>query len=471
MNRNEKLIRNSIIYAIGNFASKILNFCLIPIYSAYLTAEDFGNVDLLITAASLIVPAITFQVIDAVYRYMLSASSERERNRIFTNGTIVYILGYLVFITGYLICSALWGLNNQLLYIAYIVIVFWFQYLQQICRGLRKNEIYAFTGIIVTLIQGCSNILFIVSLHMQSESLLLAPVIASLLGLIIILLKTNIMTMFNYHMISFEEIKRLLVFSIPLCAHSICWWVITASGTYILKFFSGSSYLSGIYAMANKFPQVMSMIDSIFFLSWQESAVEEYSSSDRDEFFSNIFNTYIQIQISIIIVLLPAINVYFSYFKTGDFAQSSAYIPLLLAANIISSALSFISIIFNVVKKTKNVGTSSFVAMIATVITSTITIPVLGIYGLILGKTTGFVIMLLIRQKEAITYIHIYLDKKKIYLFILMLLFSTVIYYKVPHQYTISCFLISALLMLIVNYKLMKKILKIFLNMMVKRDG
>ena len=71
MNKTEKLIKNSGIYLIANFASKLLNVVLVPIYTVYIQSEDFGQVNLLLLFSSIIAIIFSMDVIDAAYRFLL----------------------------------------------------------------------------------------------------------------------------------------------------------------------------------------------------------------------------------------------------------------------------------------------------------------------------------------------------------------------------------------------------------------
>ena len=55
---------------------------------------------------------------------------------------------------------------------------------------------------------------------------------------------------------------------------------------------------NGIYAIANKFPQLLSFITSVFQMAWQESAIMESDSESRNRFYSDVFNAYIKIVIT-----------------------------------------------------------------------------------------------------------------------------------------------------------------------------
>ncbi len=46
MNRYKKLIKNTALITVGNFASKLLTFFLLPLYTAILTTAEYGVADL-----------------------------------------------------------------------------------------------------------------------------------------------------------------------------------------------------------------------------------------------------------------------------------------------------------------------------------------------------------------------------------------------------------------------------------------
>ena len=47
MNRYKKLIKNTALITVGNFASKLLTFFLLPLYTAILTTAEYGVADLI----------------------------------------------------------------------------------------------------------------------------------------------------------------------------------------------------------------------------------------------------------------------------------------------------------------------------------------------------------------------------------------------------------------------------------------
>ncbi|MDN0055211.1 lipopolysaccharide biosynthesis protein [Collinsella ihumii] len=430
--RAAKLAKNTIVYAIGNFGSKLLSFVLIPIYTVCLAPDDFGQIDLYILASSLVIPIFTVQSIDAAYRRMLDAYSTRNFKECISNVLCIYALGWLVFTLGFISLCMMHEIKFALLFYFYIVLSAAFQVAQQITRGLRRNGAYSASGILLTLVQGITNIALIVLFGWGAESLLFAPIVASSCGLALLIKLTKVTDYIHIEAISKKIMLEMLSFSAPLCVHSLCWWCITSLGTYLLAFMTGGTELSGVYAMGNRFSQVLSMINSIFFLAWQESAVEEYKSEDSPSFYGKTYTALLQIETGMIAVFLPVIRLYFWVIGESGYALVMDYVPALLAINLLSASISFFSSIFNVVKKTRTVFYSSIVALAISVSLFFTVIPACGIWGIIIGMTGGYTTLLIWRVRQSSRFIKIVCDYKEIVSSLALLILSLLLYYVTP---------------------------------------
>lgn len=69
MNRSTKFINDIFIYAIGNLGSKLITFLLVPLYTYYISPDDFGYYDIVLTLTFLAMGFITFQLRDGTFRF------------------------------------------------------------------------------------------------------------------------------------------------------------------------------------------------------------------------------------------------------------------------------------------------------------------------------------------------------------------------------------------------------------------
>ena len=86
-----KLINSTIIYSIGNFSSKLLIFLLLPLYTLYLSKEEFGVYDILLTTIYLLIPILSFQISQSLYRWIIY-SDNKKYNSIILSTSFYFLL-------------------------------------------------------------------------------------------------------------------------------------------------------------------------------------------------------------------------------------------------------------------------------------------------------------------------------------------------------------------------------------------
>ena len=74
MNRYKKLLSNTVLFAVGTFSSKALVFLLMPLYTAVLSTQEYGTVDLIMQAGNLLLPLVSVGIINSIVRFGLDAS-------------------------------------------------------------------------------------------------------------------------------------------------------------------------------------------------------------------------------------------------------------------------------------------------------------------------------------------------------------------------------------------------------------
>lgn len=93
MNRYKKLASNTIILAIGQFASKILVILLMGFYQSMLGKEGYGEVGTIIDTATLIMAFATLSIGESIIRFGLD--KEYNHSQVFSIGMRTTFLGLL----------------------------------------------------------------------------------------------------------------------------------------------------------------------------------------------------------------------------------------------------------------------------------------------------------------------------------------------------------------------------------------
>ena len=140
MDKEKQLLTNTKIVSIGKIATQLITFFLLPVYTAVLTKEEYGVVDLLNTLVNLVFPIITLQIEQGVFRYLVDYREDKNKQKEVITSVFGFIIRQLiVYIIIFLIFSR-W-INNPYKYflVANILVTMFTSILLQICRGLGDN--------------------------------------------------------------------------------------------------------------------------------------------------------------------------------------------------------------------------------------------------------------------------------------------------------------------------------------------
>ena len=77
-----KLFSNTIVFAIGSFGSKLLVILLVPLYTAALSPDEFGTVDLIAQTANILIPIFSLSAADAALRFGLDTKAPDKLKKI-----------------------------------------------------------------------------------------------------------------------------------------------------------------------------------------------------------------------------------------------------------------------------------------------------------------------------------------------------------------------------------------------------
>lgn len=384
------------LFSISSFGTKLLFFFLTPLYTSYLTTNDYGIADILTTTNNFIYPLLTLAITDATLRYSLD--KQYNKKNVFcisTLITLISIVALCIFRPMLTIIDPsldyywsmflfIYGLSNILGYIANFV------------KGLGRTKLFAVQGIIQTVTIIISNIILLVVLRMGVDGYLLSMVIGYVVPIVLLIIKARLYKYISPFKIDKELLKDMLKYSIPLIPTMLLWSVNTTIDKYmIIHMYSLSD--SGIYSIAHKIPSIISTVFSIFLSAWYISAITNYGSDDESEYYTNIYKTLDIIGIlgSMIIIILNKYLAGLLYAK--DFFVAWRYVPFLLVSSMFSSYSGFIASAYRASKKTKRLLVSVVVGAIINIVLNYILLKYIGVLGAAIATTASFFIVWLIR--------------------------------------------------------------------------
>ena len=144
MGKYNKLAKNTGVFFIANFGSKVLTFLLVRFYTELLSPSEYGIIDLLNTTASLAFPLVTLCVMEAVLRF--SIDDIDNRGKILTNGLFVTVLGNLAFVLTAPIFSHIDNFADNVVWLYLLTLTNSLFTLFAFFTGYRQKQTVCFVG-------------------------------------------------------------------------------------------------------------------------------------------------------------------------------------------------------------------------------------------------------------------------------------------------------------------------------------
>lgn len=428
MSREKNLLKNTAIFMIGNFASRFLGFLLLPLYTHYLSTSDFGYYDIVITTISIIIPLITLQINDAMYRYLLDTENEAEARKIITGAFAVTIAGLAVFCTLFAILISFMHIRFSYPILVYLITLVLSGMWQQVARGLRKNVVYSISGVLFTAVTLVSNIVLIIFMGMKLEALFYSNIAASVIAVAYIELNIHVLGKLDFKHSMLKLVSKLAAYSAPLLPNALNWWIISTCNRYIINYNLGTA-ANGIFAVSTKFPSLLMAFNSVFYLAWQESAIEEYKSKDKDEFYTRMFNFYMKFQFCTMLVLLPVTRWGMMLMVDKAFIEAWRYVPFLYAGTVFMAFSTFYGTGYLSSKDTKGAFTTSISGAGANILLNLVLTPLMGIQAASISNMLAFAGMWVFRIFQTRKYFKIKVDLRSMFSLMIISGIFIVFYY------------------------------------------
>ena len=400
MNREKKLIQNTVIIAIGKISTQCVTFLLLPVYTAMLSTEDYGLVDLLNVCITLMVPFISLQLSVALFRFLLDAKNEKERSEIVSNVFTVVLINIVLFVLGFSVVTQFFTVQYEYYLALGLIANILAEITLQYARGMGNMIMYSLTSFIIASINIGCNIVMIVVLHMGGISILIATIISNLIGALFVTFRLKIYRNVQFSLVNRNMVKELVQYSYPLVPNAISWWITNTSDRLLISGIIGTG-ANGIYAIANKIPNVYIVIFNIYNLAWTESLSRSIHDSDAEEYINKIYHSSFRLLSGFVVGLIVCISLCFDIIIGANFKEAYHLILILIIAMFINSLCSMYGGIFTAYKKTGSIGKTTVYGAIINIIINVALIQWIGLYAAAISTVFAYIVILYKRKKEA----------------------------------------------------------------------
>lgn len=432
--RRRKFFNDLGIYAIGNLGSKLITFLLVPFYTYFITdPAQYGYFDVSLTVIFCCISLISLQLTDGSFRFLMDTDAGRIADR---RAIITFTYRTLIVNSCVYVCLGLvLGLFVEIPYLIYILLYAvaqtFYDVSLQVTRGLKRTTLYVSASIINTLCVAIFAILFIAVMQMGLLGLFLSNILAKAVAVVYMEMRIQLFgRYFRIKSIDKALAREMLRYSLPLMPTVLCWWLISSNSVFFIKHFCGLLD-NGIYAVLCKFIGILHILALIFYQTWQQNAIEQFHSADRDRFFTAVFNNYFLL-LSMFVCIFPfGLRLNYFWLVSEQYAPSARYLFVHSICVMVFALGAFFEVAYQCSKNTRRLMPAFVAGAVLSVALNYIMIPAWGLYGAILSNFITFMFLCLYRAIDSRRYVKIRFDRKN-YLSVAMIAASCLLYYISP---------------------------------------
>lgn len=398
MSREKNLAKNTIIITIGKICTQLITFFLLPLYTGILSTEEYGTVDLLNTLVSLLLPIVTFQVEQAVFRELIEVRGKKDKeSRIISSAVITVIFQCIVYLIIFALISPFINNHYKFFLATNVVANIFLSLLLQIARGFGDNKNYAFASFISALSTIVFNVLFLVVIKLGANGMLLGTMLGQIVATIYLFISLKLYKYLKVKDYKKEVIKSLWKYSLPLIPNAISWWVFNASDRVIASAFLGVDQ-NGILAASLKFSAVFITFYNIFNMSWTESISIAIKDADVSDYFNKMFNIVLRLFTAMGIGMIACMPFVFPIMINEKFSAGYGLIPISIVGSLFNVVVGLISVIYVAEKNTKAIASTSIVSAVINIIVHLLLIKFIGLYAAVISTFVAYFVMSIYRM-------------------------------------------------------------------------
>ena len=401
-NKIKELFGNIMVFTISNIGTKLVLFFMIPLYTNYLTTSQYGSAELIVTSTNLLIPLFSLAINESVYRFsMEKVVNKKEILKCFY---FVYLISILLTIVTTSVLSFIPSFSEYRLYFALITLTTILNdgYALYI-KGNDKNKIFAIDNIIYVVALAIFNIIFLVTMRLETRGYLLAIVVSKLISFVFLALFGRERRFIFPRSLDKDLLIKMIRYSIPLLFNSINWWVIGSSDKYMLGIMISTTEV-GLYTVASKVPSLVNTATTVFTEAWTISSIKEYNGENDGKFYNSIFSVFnVSMALLVSFVMLIA-RPFMHFYVSESYYSAISMLPTLLLSAYFLGYASFLGVTFSTVMKSSVIMKSSLIAAVVNVVANYVLIPIYGGQGAAIATMLTYAAIAAYRLKESQKY-------------------------------------------------------------------
>lgn len=400
---SKKVITNSLVYSISGLLMKCIRMFLLPLYTAYLTTEDYGITSVTGSFEKTMGFFVSLSLFVAVTRFYVDLKDNPEKLHRFYGTVVVFTLlssfVWILLLTVFRVPLSKYVFSGLDFYpvIVLCLAALPFNALHTIHSRIMKSQQKALKasiyGIVFFFISLALNIFFVVGLKKGAVGVLTATLIVDVLFAIAFLVDIIYHKSIRF-CLDIPLLKEALKYSIPIMPHNLSTQITVLVSKVII---SGTASLAslGLYSVANQFGQMADTIQTYVNTAYAPWLYERLH--DQEQGYKTTIRKTVNMLVSVLGLLMIGIALFAQdfiiLFLNKSYAAAWRFVPLIVGVFTIKIIYYFyVNVLFYYKKASRLLFTATLSGSLINVLLSSFMIPAWGAYGSIAADAIAMLV-------------------------------------------------------------------------------
>lgn len=266
MSSTKRVIKNFSIYGLLTFLQRAIGFILLPLYTIYLTPNDYGITTVVAAISGVLVVFYSWALEGAITRFYYEYKDDTVKIKEFWGTVIIFVMGNSIVITGILFIfrnSVFSRLAKGIDFFPYLLMALIsltvssiYKMYQTSLQAKQMGKVFAQNNLLNLFTRVGLTVLFVIGFKLQAFGVLLASVITDILlfGYAVAFFIPQVKFTFKLH-----YIKQALSYSLPLVPHLLSGWVLSMIDRLFVNNLK-STKDAGIYNIGFQFGNIVNIL-------------------------------------------------------------------------------------------------------------------------------------------------------------------------------------------------------------------
>ncbi|HEY7914409.1 MAG TPA: oligosaccharide flippase family protein [Blastocatellia bacterium] len=355
----KKTVKHTLIFGLGSVVNSAFGLVLVPVYTRYLRADEFGVLSLLTISLTLITIVLKFGLNHAFFRHYYETEDRSQQNRI-VGSTLLFLLfsatASIALLTTFAprLSSFVFSGNAgraDLLRLVFLISFFEIIALipDSILRAKFKSARYSIVSITAFFFQIIFITYLVVFVDASIENVLIGRLAGAAFEAVIFFLMVRRELSLSF---SLAELRGLLAFGVPLIFSQIALTLFMMIDRFFLERYARDREL-GAYALANTLVSVVTVLVTVPFSQvWTVMRFSVMNEEGAEEYYSRVLTYIVFVSMFLALSVAAVAGDGLVLYALRGYWSAAQIIPLLALAAVLDSASRVLNIGITLKKRT-----------------------------------------------------------------------------------------------------------------------